>query len=53
MLRRFSGMMFDKLMSNAKNYKGSIWEVRKNNDSIFYDWINEKYEKFKEHLKSR
>ena len=43
--------MFEKLVSNAKNYKGSIWEKKKNESQEFYGWLNEKFKEYETRLK--
>ncbi|CAD8111871.1 unnamed protein product [Paramecium sonneborni] len=51
MLRKFAGVMFDKLVSNSKKYKGSLWEQKKNESSEFYDWLNQKFMQYEDKLK--
>lgn len=36
MLRKFSGLIFERLLLNSKNYKGSKWEKKKQEGSEFY-----------------
>lgn len=42
--------MFEKLIANAKNYKGSKWEERKLAGSEFYRWLDEKYKEIEPRL---
>lgn len=43
--------MFDKLISNSRKYKGSMWEKKKNESTEFYGWLNEKFKEFEHKLK--